>query len=198
MVNATAASAGGCDPLHAVIAASALAVAEDQQLTLSELRRGIAIGLEVAARLFRALGPSHVERGYEPAGTVGRVAGSAAVAVCLGLDEFQTRSSFSYTATAAAGLSSSPYVSFIAGLAARDAAEAGLFARAGLIGPPAPLEGRRGLLALESKDGDVDALSEDLGSVFFAQELYFSDRFPATELELGVGSVSELVSKTFV
>jgi 2-methylcitrate dehydratase PrpD len=165
-INATAARSGGGDGGAAVVVFAALATAEaaaaDGPLTLL----AISLGLEVARRVEDALGASHRARGYDTAGTAARVGAAAAAAAVLRLEAAAVLSAFGYAATTAAGLAAAApgaVAALIAGLAAADAVRAARLAQAGLIGPPEPLEGRRGLLALESHGGDVTRLVEGLG-----------------------------------
>jgi 2-methylcitrate dehydratase PrpD len=168
MINACAAVAGGAVGADAVVVSSAIAVGQLVNADLERVSRGVAIGLEVTTRVARALGPTHVARGYDLAGTAARLGASAASSVVHGASPELVLASFAYGATTAAGLSSAPYASLTAGLAARDGVESVLFASAGLIGPPEPLEGRRGLLALESTDARPSLLVEGLGAEFVA------------------------------
>jgi 2-methylcitrate dehydratase PrpD len=172
-VNASAARAGGAQAGTAVVALAALAAAEAAGADGPATMRGIVLGLEVAARVEAALGASHRARGYDTAGTAGRVGAAAAVAAVLGLDAAGVHSAFGYAATTANGLAAAapPAVSaLIAGLAAADGIRSARYARAGLIGPPEPLEGRRGLLALESDDGDPSCLVDGLGARWWVLE----------------------------
>jgi len=167
-VNATAARDGGGPGTSSVVVASALALAEREGVRGSRLLLGVALGLEVAARVGAALGPSHLKRGYDLAGTAARVGGAAAAGSLLGLTPEAVLSSFGYAATTAGGLAASPpeIRSLVAGLAAADAIWAALLGGAGLVGPPFPLEGRRGLLALESALPDATQLHAGLGSTW--------------------------------
>ena len=165
LVNATAARDGGASGTAAVIVSAALAVAERDEVAGASFLLAVALGLEVADRVATALGPSHTARGYDVVGTAGRVGAAAACGLVIRLSEDAMLSAFGYAATTAGGIAASPASlrSLVAGMAASDAVWAALLAAAGLVGPSLPLEGRRGLLALESVGGDPTRLDADLG-----------------------------------
>jgi len=167
LINAASARAGGGNADEAVVVFAALAAGEAAGTEGEGFLHAVALGLEVAQRVTDALGASHRTRGYDTAGTSARVGAAAAAGIILGLNGDEMRSAFGYAATAAGGLAAAvpPEVAaLIAGLAAADAVRAARLAHAGLIGPPEPLEGRRGLLALESRDGDASRLVDGLGA----------------------------------
>lgn len=169
-INAACASLGharAADQLADVVAAAALAAAEAANSSDLDLLAAVGLGLEVASRVALALGPSHLARGWHLPGTAGRIGAAAAASKLSGHDAVEIHSSMAYTSTEAAGLAPGDDrvgAMVIVGRAAHDGVEAAVLAAAGLLGPVAAFEGRRGLLALLSDASEVAPLTEELGS----------------------------------
>lgn len=112
---------------------------------------GVAVGTEVALRLGIALTPSAMDRGWHMTGVVGTVGAAIAAGRAMGLDRTRLAHAIGVAATQSGGLLEalgSMVKSLHPGKAASAGVEAAQLAQAGLDGPAAPLEGRRGLLAL--------------------------------------------------
>jgi 2-methylcitrate dehydratase PrpD len=112
LVNGTAAHALDYDDTHASvrghpsapIVPAALAAAELSGASGAQLVDGYLIGLEIAGRVGRSLGPSHAARGFHATSTVGVLGAAAAAARLLGLDPPRTRAALGIAASSAAGL----------------------------------------------------------------------------------------------
>jgi 2-methylcitrate dehydratase PrpD len=171
-VGAPAGNAGA--PGRVAVCVAALAVTEARAATASQIGDAIAIGLEVSARVHAALGPSHRAAGWCPDTTAGVIGAGAAAGRVLGLSPQQLAHTLGICATQAAGLmaaAGTPAAHLQEGKAAANAVEAAFLAEAGFTSSAAPLEGRRGLLALMSSAPDPAALTADLGQVWLTATL---------------------------
>ena len=151
------------------VIAAALAIGESVDAPGATVLDAIVAGTEVAARIERALGPGHRERGWDTRGTCGRLGAAIAAARVLGLQREAMRDAFGIAATAASGLieaRSTMTASFVVAAAAADGIEAALLARAEFTSAPLALEGRRGLAALMSPAFDANVLLAGLGETF--------------------------------
>jgi len=153
----------------APVVSAALATAQLCGASGQDLLAGVIAGVEVALRVGLALGDDHFNRGWHLTGTAGHVGAAVAAARVLRLDAAQTLTAIALGATQAAGLQEAlgTMVKCLhAGKAAADGVEAAVLAAEGLDGPSAPLEGRRGLLALTTSASNPRRGLEDLGSVW--------------------------------
>jgi 2-methylcitrate dehydratase PrpD len=181
----------------AALAASELAVAEGGESTAARFLVATATGLEIAYRMRSAVGNGHRARGWFVPGTVGRLGASAAVARALALDSSKVAAALGFAATQAAGLASSASGSLgavVIGRAAADGVESALLASAGLSGPPRPLEGRRGLFALEAPGGAPAMLLEALGQEWLIGRSSSTPSAPATTPRSHAEHLSNLVA----
>ena len=144
----------------------ALAAGEAAHAAGAVVLDAIVAGTEIALRLAAALGPSHLERGWDTGGTCGRIGAAAAVTRIFGLNAERTRHALGIAATAAGGLrlaAATMTGRYVHGLAAADGVEAALLARFGFTGAPSSIDGRRGLAALMSAAFEPAALEAELG-----------------------------------
>lgn len=126
-----------------------------------------ALGIEVALRVADGLGSGHLERGWHPTATVGHLGAAVTAGRLLGLDVEQMVVALGFAATQAAGLQEALGTmskSFHPGKAAADGLEAAFLAAAGLSGPAAPIEGRRGLGELMTDAADYQRMEAGLGT----------------------------------
>lgn len=172
-IGAAASLAGGehftpSERLACVVVPAAFVGAQLGRCTGANLVRSIALGNEIARRAATALGATHRTRGWDVAGTAGRLGATAAAATVLDCDVGTIHDAFGFASTTAAGMriGDDAIGAIGVGKAAADALEAAILAREGLIGPPEPIAGRRGLFALTAPDGDVEALVETLGEIW--------------------------------
>jgi 2-methylcitrate dehydratase PrpD len=155
--------------INAPIFAAALTVAELVGANLDELLRAAAVGIELTERLDYGLSATHVERGWDPVGTLGHVGAAAATATLLRLPPERWCYALAIAATQAAGHMAQRGTSMMAvhaGKAASDAVEAALLAEGGFTGPVASVEGTRGLAALLADGVNPAELLRDLGGVW--------------------------------
>jgi 2-methylcitrate dehydratase PrpD len=157
--NASAAAVGlvpgGFDAEVAALAVvpACLAAAEVAARPGPDLLLGVVAGVEVALRLAVALGAGHVARGFSALGSAGRLGAALGALRTLGHDEATAHAATGFACTEGAGplsMRDAGLFALVAGRPAADGLEAALLAVAGLIGPPQPIEGRRGLFALEA------------------------------------------------
>jgi 2-methylcitrate dehydratase PrpD len=174
MINGTAAAlgAGRAGPLDssAVLSVSvvpaALAAAELHEASFANVLVGVIAGLECGLRLERALGADHISRGWVLGGSAGCVGAALAASRVLGIRDDHVHAALGFAATQAAGVQAAgPELgALVSGKAAADGLESALLGKAELIGPPLPLEGRRGLVALVTRSADLHQLVDGLGS----------------------------------
>ncbi len=146
--------------LGPVVATAALATGELAGSRYADVIAAVAAGCEAALRLHAVLGPAHRARGWDPSVTCGAVGGAMAASRILGADEHTARMALSLAATQASGVGAargSALRPLQHGHAAGVAVESALLARAGLRGPEAPLEGRRGMAQLMTTGADLEA-----------------------------------------
>ncbi|MEC5319193.1 MmgE/PrpD family protein [Brenneria populi subsp. brevivirga] len=111
-----------------------LALADERQSDGSEILRAYLAGYETAARMGRTVSPFQYRHGWHPTTSVGIFAAVAAGAVLLGLNEEQTATALSISASLASGIKSnfgSQTKSLAVGHANRNAVMALLLARQG-------------------------------------------------------------------
>lgn len=150
----------------APVVPAALAAAEYVDASGADLVDAVTVGVEVCLRVGVGLGHGHFDRGWHVTGTAGHLGAAAAAGRLLGLDAEQMVVALGVACTEAAGLQEAfgtMTKSFHAGKAAADGVEAALLARHGFTGPVAPVEGRRGLVAVAGLDSDPDQIVAGLG-----------------------------------
>lgn len=144
-----------------------LALIATQPLSMRRAADAIIAGYEVALRVGEVMGTRHAAS-FHATATAGTVGAAAASAVALGLPQAQLHHAMGIAATQSAGLwqlvdddaheSKSLHPAF----AVRNGMMAAWAAQAGFPGARAFVTGRRGLYALLSGDGPLDALDQDL------------------------------------
>ncbi|MEF2071200.1 MmgE/PrpD family protein [Consotaella aegiceratis] len=159
LVNGTAAHALDFDDnfapamshASAVLVPAILAVAEATDAGGSELIDAYLIGLEAQAWVGQGMRPWHYTAGWHATATVGAIGTAAATAWLVGRDAPTIARAMSLATSTACGLKGqfgTPVKPFHAGVAARAAVEAALFAKAGLTGRLDILEAPQGFLEL--------------------------------------------------
>ncbi|MCT2582046.1 MmgE/PrpD family protein [Actinophytocola gossypii] len=147
----------------APVVAAALSSAVRTGASGADLLAAVAAGVEVALRVGLALVPDALDRGWHLTGIAAPVGAAVAAGRLLGLDPDRQRAAIGLAATQSAGLIEA--LGTMAkplqpGKAAAAGFEAAVLAEHGLDGPAAPVEGRRGLLALHA--GRVDGAAAAL------------------------------------
>lgn len=155
----------------AVVVAAAVVLAEHEQRSFEECIDGVAVAIEIVARLIDGLAPGHLDRGWHAPGTFGVLGAASAVARIGGADPTLTASTFGIAGTQAAGIEAAaggPLAAIIAGRAAANAVESFLLARAGFSGSLRIIEGRRGFGEVVGSGGDYSRIVEGLGTEWWA------------------------------
>src|SRR5258708_15080162 len=142
----------------------------DGEKTSASGRRALeayVISFEVEAVLGRLMNPRHYQSGWHCTSTIGTIGTAAACARLLALDAKQTANCLGIAASSALGLKENfgtMTKPLHAGLAAKNAVLAALFAQAGLTASERAIEGPQGLLvAMESEHQDYEDKLKSLG-----------------------------------
>ncbi|HEX3589734.1 MAG TPA: MmgE/PrpD family protein [Pseudonocardiaceae bacterium] len=168
LVNATAAHAIDYDDVHshvrghpsACVLPAALAAAEHAGRGGAGLLDAYLIGIEVAARVGRGIGPSHAAQGFHSTAILGVLGAAAAASRALGLDAERTAAALGIAASSAGGLRrnfGTMTKPLHAGYAARDGVTAALLGRAGVTAAPDVLDPPGSFVDVYCPGGDADA-----------------------------------------
>jgi 2-methylcitrate dehydratase PrpD len=158
-INAAATNVHDFDDSHdgtishptAPVMPAALALAETMSLSGADVLHAFILGVEVTCRLGNAISPGHYARGFHITSTCGIYGAAMAAAKLLKLGKAETLNALGIASSQSSGLVETlGYMAKSAGVgaAARNGLLAALMSRAGVDGPPAPLEGERGFLAV--------------------------------------------------
>ena len=157
----------------AVVVPAALAAAEQNGASGKRLLIGLVAGYEMMARLGRALGAEHNNRGFHTTGVAGPVAATVAAGIVMGFEVPQLLSAIGIACSSASGIKA--FTQGTGGMVKRmhagRAAEAGVLAcelaKRGFTGPTQGVDGRFGLLeVIGGADAHAELLDQDLGSSF--------------------------------
>lgn len=185
---------GSLHPSAPVIAA-ALVVGERATADGKTLMEAMAVGHEITVRIGAALGPSGYDRGFHitsVAGIFGAVAAAAkienadfdCIVNALGLAATKAAGSIQFLENGAWNKRLHP------GFAAHDALVVLEFAKAGVMGPTAPIEGRRGFLQSHSDEPNADMITNGIGQEWLLLETAFkpypSCRFAHSAVDLAL------------
>jgi 2-methylcitrate dehydratase PrpD len=127
----------------APVLAAALALAERERVSGAALLTAFVVGVEIEAKLGRALNPAHYEAGWHATSTLGVFGVAAAAAKLLGLPADRMVNALAIAASMASGLKANfgtDCKSLHVGHAARCGLEAAQLAAAGFTGNPRVLE----------------------------------------------------------
>jgi 2-methylcitrate dehydratase PrpD len=157
---------------------AALAFAQKEHRSGTDLIRGVALGYDVGCRFLMALGPDHVRGTHRGAEAYNATMGAMASAASLAhLTEQQMRYAISYGAQQVSGLWSwvddHDHIekSFdFSGMGARNGATAVAMVQQGLTGVKDVLDGKHNLIVALSTQPNPEALVADLGTRFFITE----------------------------
>ncbi|HET9662980.1 MAG TPA: MmgE/PrpD family protein, partial [Burkholderiales bacterium] len=133
----------------ATLVPAVLAVGEATRAAGDEVLAAYALAHEVAAKIGRALGPGHLERGWHPTATVGTFAATAAASRLWRLDASALRRAWGIAASEASGLMrnfGTMTKPFHAGHAARCGIVAAWMARAGFTADESIFDGKGGFV----------------------------------------------------
>jgi len=165
---------------------AALTVAETRCSTKAvsgkELILAIVLAYEVSLRIGQAMYPSVHKRGFQPTTVRGPMGVAAATSKILGLDEESTISAISIAALMggglqAAGLASTPLMSFQIGRFAEDGILSALVAQAGLRTTEPMFKGsdeilEEGFFRAFSDEYNLDEIGKDLGRSYAIAKTY--------------------------
>jgi 2-methylcitrate dehydratase PrpD len=162
----------------AVIVPACLAVAESEGCAGADLLAAVAVGLDAADRISRAIGPRAMyARGFHPSAVAGAPAAALAASRLLRLDATGASRALGLAALQAGGLMtweadpSEQARPFNCGTAARNGVTAALLAAVGVGAPEDALTGHDGMLSAFGDAGSLPAaLGEGLGERFAATE----------------------------
>jgi 2-methylcitrate dehydratase PrpD len=151
-----------------VVVPAALALAQRKHCSGPALLDAIIRGYEAVARIGMAVGPAHY-RIWHSTATCGPFGAAIAAADLLGLDASQTVHALGNAGTQASGLwqfieTGAMSKHLHAGRAAEAGVTAAELAALGFTGPPAILEGAKGLFAGACPDPDPAAIARDPGA----------------------------------
>src|SRR5262244_1172342 len=157
---------------------AALAMAEREGRSGSELLAAVTLGYDVCCRFLLALGPDLVRGSHRSAeGTSSTMGAAAAAGSLAGLDEKGMRYALSYAAQQVSGLWSwvrdAGHVEKafnFSGMGARNGVTAAIMAQMGFSGVWDVLEGEHNVLEALSPSPNGSEMVKDLGSHFFATE----------------------------
>jgi len=206
MVNGTSAHAldfdDNFDPAKAhataVLAPALVALAEERDLSGTQLIDAYIVGLQIIGRVGQGVNPFHRNRGWHATATVGTVGSAAGCARLLGLNTGETAHAISIATSMCGGFMSqfgSMTKPLHAGLAASAAVKAALFAQAGITAGDQTLHGSHGMgtlmvgpdvenlrasMAGKAEYGQtVSFATEDIGSPLMIEEFGLKvKRFP--------------------
>jgi 2-methylcitrate dehydratase PrpD len=167
--------------------------------SVTRLLEAYAVGVEVMARLGRALGASHYEAGWHPTGTAGTIAAAAAGAYLRALPTEEAARAVSLAASQAGGLRfqfGTEAKPLHAGLAAQSAVQAVQLAIAGVTANPDFLDPRAGFLAAHGVGPGLDELTAPCGprwrlldpGLWFKQYPYCSAAMSAGDAAAGLAT----------
>ncbi len=174
-VNAAAANVHDFDDSHigtiihptAPVLPAALAMAETMRVSGKDVLHAFVLGAEVTCRLGNAISPGHYARGFHITSTCGIFGAAIATAKLLRLTPGETLNALGIASAQSSGLVEAlGYMAKSVGVggAARNGLLASLMGRAGVGGPPAPLEGKRGFLAVTCDEPNPEKAIEGLGT----------------------------------
>ncbi|MBO0906086.1 MmgE/PrpD family protein [Jiella sonneratiae] len=157
----------------AIVAAAALAAAQDKGVGGRELLAAIVAGFEVLLRIGVATRHSAEPRGFHAPGLTGPFGAAAAAGRIYGLSPERMTMAFGIAGSTAGGLMQfsaegrgAMVKRFHIGRAAESGVLAARLAAMGYEGPSEILEGRKGFLATYCQSHDVAALTDGLGTRF--------------------------------
>ncbi|MCH4543631.1 2-methylcitrate dehydratase [Ochrobactrum sp. POC9] len=173
LVNATAAHAldfddnflPGMSHASAVIVPAILALTDLDETAGGRLIDAYLAGLQAQALVGEGLGQAHYTAGWHGTSTVGSIGTAVATAHMLGLDIATTTQAITIAASFASGTKGqfgTLIKPFHAGMAARNAVEAALLAKAGMEARHDILEGEQGIRELFAGDPRLGWIIEDI------------------------------------
>jgi 2-methylcitrate dehydratase PrpD len=147
---------GSISHLGIIVLPTLLALAQRRRVSGREFIAAAVVGYEAGGQLGRAVMDAEVAKIHRPTGVTGPLAGAAAGARLLALDEAQTTTALALAANTTVGYNQWAHTGgsemfFQAGFAARNAVTAVRLAQGGGYASPSALEGEAGLFAAFGK-----------------------------------------------
>ena len=160
------------------VVAAALAMAEREGRSGTEVLRAVALGYDLCCRFLMALGPDLVRStGRSAEGTSATMGAAAAAASLARLDETGMRYALSYAAQQVSGLWSwtqdTDHIEKafdFGGMGARNGVTAAIMVQTGFTGVPDVLRGEHNVLEALSTRPQPEEMAAGLGSRFFVSE----------------------------
>lgn len=182
----------------AVLLPTLLALAEGTT-PVSRLLESYVVGVEVMARLGRALGPGHYAAGWHPTGTAGAVAAAAAGAHLLRLAPPTAGRAMSLAASQAGGLRlqfGTEAKPLHAGLAAQSGVQAVELAVVGITANADPFDPLAGFLAVHDAQSGLDQLLAPYGPRWHLLDpgLWFK-QYPYCSAAMSAGDAAALLAE---
>ena len=151
--------------LGAAVISPLVAMIQKENIDYKNFLKAIIMGYEMAVRCSIAMQPEHKKRGFHTSGTCGTLGAAVAVAVAMGYNREQLKSTISAAATGAAGAleiqeNSSLLKPYNLGHAAMSGLMAAEMGKASISGPDDILGGKRGVFRLLGKDINLDCFKE--------------------------------------
>jgi 2-methylcitrate dehydratase PrpD len=148
------------------LAPSVLAAAELRKVSGKDLLLAFVLGFEIECRMGAAVSPGHYPKGWHITSTCGVFGAAVGAGKLLGLGIEQMGWALGNAATQSAGLCEClgwPAKSVSVGNAARNGLFSALLAARGFAGPPEPIAGAQGWLAVMDEPVKWQALTDGLG-----------------------------------
>src|SRR3984957_8643443 len=146
------------------LAPALLSAAELKRITGPELLLAFVLGFEIECRVGAAVSPGHYPKGWHITSTCGVFGAAAGAGKLLGLGAEQMVWALGNASTQSAGLCEClgwPAKSVSVGNAARNGLLSALLAERGFAGPPEPIAGAQGWLAVMDKPVNWAALTDE-------------------------------------
>jgi 2-methylcitrate dehydratase PrpD len=151
------------------LAPALLSTAELKRITGPDLLLAFVLGFEIECRIGAAVSPGHYPKGWHITSTCGVFGAAAGAGKLLGLGVEQMVWALGNAATQSAGLCEClgwPAKSISVGNAARNGLLSALLAAKGFAGPPEPIAGTQGWLAVMDEPVNWAALTGGLGQTW--------------------------------
>lgn len=180
----------------------AFALAEQYGASGRDLITAIALGYEVHLRIYEAIMPQLIERGFHNQCVIGTFSAAAVAGKMLGLSETQMAHAFGIAASHSSGTNEydqggGDVKRMHAGLGARGGLQAALLAKRGLTAPRRIFESTRGGIFHTFVDGArTEKIDEKLGEEFAFPSLIIMKMWPTLGgLHSSIDAIGQLITK---
>ncbi len=180
----------------------AFALAQEFGANGRDVIAAIAVGYEVMLRIYEAIMPQLIERGFHNQCIIGAFAGAAVAGKMLGLSAVQMTHAYGIAASHASGTNEydqggGDVKRMHAGLGARGGLQAALLAQRGLTAPRRIFESERGGIFHTFVDGArVEKIDDGLGTAFAFPSLVIMKMWPTLGgLHSSIDAIGQLMRK---